>query len=101
MEAFVSTGTRFNDRTVIESPVPIDLVTNLDLKLTGLTEPSQILQRLVRRDLAPAAFRFFDVTETAVSATARSNIPEPSRAIHSATVKRSPTSQPLLPQPLA
>jgi dimethylglycine dehydrogenase len=26
----------------------------------------EILQRLVRRDLAPAAFRFFDVTETAV-----------------------------------
>ena len=33
-----------------------------------------------------------DVTETAVSATARSNIPEPSRAIHSATVKRSSAS---------
>ncbi|MSU22659.1 MAG: TonB-dependent receptor [Opitutus sp.] len=47
MEAFVSTGTRFNNRTVTESPVPIDIVSNLDLKLTGLTEPAQILQRLV------------------------------------------------------
>src|SRR4249919_1882456 len=33
-----------------------------------------------------------DVTETAVSATARSNMPDPSLAIHSATVKRSSTS---------
>lgn len=47
MEAFVSTGTRFNDRTVTDSPVPIDVVSAADLKLTGFSESAQILQRLV------------------------------------------------------
>ena len=28
LDAVVSTGTRFNDRTVIESPVPIDVITS-------------------------------------------------------------------------
>ena len=31
LEAFVATGTRFNDRTVIQSPVPIDVITSADL----------------------------------------------------------------------
>ncbi len=47
MNPFVSTGTRFNDRTVVESPVPIDIVTDREIRATGLSEPAQILQRLV------------------------------------------------------
>ncbi len=47
LEAFVSTGTRFNDRTVIESPVPIDVVTSAELQQGGYTEVSQMLQALV------------------------------------------------------
>ena len=47
MQAFVSTGTRFNDRTVTDSPVPIDVVTDFEIRATGLTEPAQVLQRLV------------------------------------------------------
>ena len=45
MQAFVSTGTRFNDRTVTDSPVPIDVVTDFEIRATGLTEPAQVLQR--------------------------------------------------------
>ncbi len=47
LEAFVSTGTRFNDRTVIQSPVPIDVITGAELKKGGYTETSQMLQALV------------------------------------------------------
>jgi iron complex outermembrane receptor protein len=47
MEAFVSTGTRFNDRTVIESPVPIDVITRAEMEQGGYTEVSQMLQSLV------------------------------------------------------
>lgn len=46
LEAFVSTGSRFNDRTVIDSPVPIDIVTNLEIRAGGYTEANQILQAL-------------------------------------------------------
>jgi iron complex outermembrane receptor protein len=44
LEAFVSTGTRFNDRTVIDSPVPIDIVRSADLEKAGVTELAQMLQ---------------------------------------------------------
>src|SRR4051812_6101376 len=47
MEAFVSTGTRFNNRTVTESPVPIDVITRAEMTTGGYTETSQILQTLV------------------------------------------------------
>ena len=47
LEAFVSTGTRFSDRTVTESPVPIDVVVNTELRQGGYTETSQVLQALV------------------------------------------------------
>jgi iron complex outermembrane receptor protein len=46
LEAFVSTGSRFNDRTVIDSPVPIDIVSNLEIRAGGYTEANQILQAL-------------------------------------------------------
>lgn len=47
LEAFVSTGTRFNDRTVIDSPVPIDIVLAADLEKGGYTEVSQMLQATI------------------------------------------------------
>jgi iron complex outermembrane receptor protein len=47
MEAVVTAGTRFNPRTVTESIVPIDVLTNVDLNLGGYTEPAQMLQSLV------------------------------------------------------
>ena len=47
LEAFVSTGTRFNDRTVIQSPVPIDILTSKDLQQGGYTETAQMIQALV------------------------------------------------------
>ena len=47
LEAFVSTGTRFNDRTVIQSPVPIDIITSAEMQQGGFTETSQMLQALV------------------------------------------------------
>src|SRR5690242_3436554 len=47
LEAFISTGTRFNDRTVAESPVPIDIITTSDINTGGYTETAQILQTLV------------------------------------------------------
>jgi iron complex outermembrane receptor protein len=47
LEAFVSTGTRFNDRTIIQSPVPIDVITSAEMQQGGYTETSQMLQALV------------------------------------------------------
>ena len=47
LDAVVTAGTRFNPRTVTESIVPIDVLTNLDLNLGGYTEPAQMLQALV------------------------------------------------------
>ena len=47
LEAFVSTGSRFNDRTVVDSPVPIDVITRAEMQQGGYTEVSQMLQALV------------------------------------------------------
>jgi iron complex outermembrane receptor protein len=47
LAAVVSTGTRFNDRTVVESPVPIDVITQAEMQQGGYTETSQMLQALV------------------------------------------------------
>lgn len=47
LDAFVSTGTRFNDRTIVQSPVPIDVIASADLTQGGYTETSQMLQALV------------------------------------------------------
>jgi iron complex outermembrane receptor protein len=45
--AEVSTvGTRNADRTVVTSPVPVDLLTSEDIRLSGRTETAQILQML-------------------------------------------------------
>jgi iron complex outermembrane receptor protein len=43
----VVTGTRRSDRTVVESPAPIDIVTSREIKQMGQVETNQILQALV------------------------------------------------------
>lgn len=43
----VIVGTRSNDRTIINSTVPVDLISNRDLKATGVTQTIQALQMLV------------------------------------------------------
>jgi len=47
LEKFVTVGSRFNDRTVIDSPVPIDVISGGDLRQTGYTELGQALSVLV------------------------------------------------------
>ena len=48
LEAVAVTGTRrATERTVTEAPVPIDVIGSDEIKLTGRTEISQILQALV------------------------------------------------------
>jgi iron complex outermembrane receptor protein len=47
LDRFVATGSRFNDRTIVDSPVPIDVVTNAEMRQGGYTETSQVLQALV------------------------------------------------------
>jgi iron complex outermembrane recepter protein len=42
----VAVGTRRADRTVTESPVPVDVLTAQVIESTGLTETAQIIQRL-------------------------------------------------------
>jgi len=44
LETFVATGSRFNNRTVTESPVPIDVVSGAELEKGGYTETAQMLQ---------------------------------------------------------
>ena len=44
---FVTTGTRFTDRTVADSPVPIDVIRGEELKQGGYIETSQMIQSLV------------------------------------------------------
>jgi iron complex outermembrane receptor protein len=45
--AIVVTGTRRTDRTVADSPVPIDVIGGEELTKTGLTETNKILNQLV------------------------------------------------------
>jgi iron complex outermembrane receptor protein len=47
MEAFVSIGSRFAERTATESMVPIDIVSAAELTAGGYSETSQMLQSLV------------------------------------------------------
>lgn len=46
LDQVVVTGTRASDRTVLEAPVPIDVLSAADIRQTGLTETSQVLQML-------------------------------------------------------
>lgn len=40
-------GTRTSERTVLESPVPVDVITALEIQQTGYTQTAQIIQLLV------------------------------------------------------
>ncbi len=46
-EVIVTTGTRRQDRTVLESIAPIDVLSNADLQSTGYTETNRILADLL------------------------------------------------------
>ena len=46
LDAAVVIGTRSHDRTVLNSPVPVDVLTPLEIRQTGQIETSQIIQLL-------------------------------------------------------
>ncbi len=48
-------GTRREGRTVIESPVPVDVISTADIEASGLSETTQILQMLIPSYNAPQA----------------------------------------------
>ncbi len=69
-EQVVVTGTRFRDRTVTNSPVPIDVIAGTELRASGYQETSEIL-----RALAPS-FNFANPTT-----------PDGNTHIHSASLR--------------
>lgn len=69
-EQIVVTGTRFGDRTVTNSPVPIDVLAGTELRASGYQETSEIL-----RALAPS-FNFANPTT-----------PDGNTHIHSASLR--------------
>ena len=46
LDASVVIGTRMNDRTVLNAPVPVDVLTTAEIKQTGAVETAQIIQLL-------------------------------------------------------
>ena len=46
LDQVVVTGSRATDRTVLEAPVAIDVISSAEIRSTGLTETSQIIQML-------------------------------------------------------
>ena len=46
LDANVVIGTRMNDRTVLNAPVPVDVLTTTEIKQTGAVETAQIIQLL-------------------------------------------------------
>lgn len=46
LDEVVVTGTRATDRTVLESPVPVDVLSATEIRNTGLQETSQVIQML-------------------------------------------------------
>ena len=46
LEANIVTGTRLNDRTVLNAPVPVDVLTTTEIQQTGQVETNQVLQML-------------------------------------------------------
>jgi iron complex outermembrane receptor protein len=46
LDQVVVTGSRSTDRTVLEAPVAIDVISSAEIRSTGLTETSQIIQML-------------------------------------------------------
>ncbi len=47
LDAFVTIGSRFNQRTATESAVPIDVITEREIRQGGYTETAKILQTLI------------------------------------------------------
>ncbi|MCL5028908.1 MAG: TonB-dependent receptor [Bacteroidetes bacterium] len=52
-QEIVIVGTRTKDRTVVNSPVPIDVITARDIEKTGVTDVTQLLKMLVPSYNAP------------------------------------------------
>ncbi len=52
-QTVVVLGTRRKDRTIVDSPVPIDVFTSSEIRATGLTQTTDILQMLVPSLNAP------------------------------------------------
>ena len=75
MEAFVSIGSRFAERTATESMVPIDIVSAAELTAGGYTETSQMLQSLVPSFNFPRA-TIGDGTDNIRPATLRGLAPD-------------------------
>src|SRR5512140_2267586 len=46
LDANVVIGTRMDDRTVLNAPVPVDVLTTTEIKQTGAVETAQIIQLL-------------------------------------------------------
>jgi iron complex outermembrane recepter protein len=46
LQAVAVTGTRAEERTVLDAPVPVDVLNAADLKTTGRTETAQVIQML-------------------------------------------------------
>ena len=46
LQAVAVTGTRADERTVLDAPVPVDVLSATDLKTSGRTETAQIIQML-------------------------------------------------------
>ena len=53
VDEVVAIGTRRDDRTVVDSPVPIDVISARDIEATGAVETTQMLQILVPSFSAP------------------------------------------------
>ena len=75
LSAVAVVGSRGEARTVINSPVPIDVLTPADIKSTGRTETAQILQQLAPSVNFPRA-TISDGTDAVRPATLRSLGPD-------------------------
>ncbi|MCB0265929.1 MAG: TonB-dependent receptor [Calditrichaeota bacterium] len=53
LEGVAVIGSRRTGRTVVESPVPIDIITEAEIRATGMTQTTQILQQLIPSYNAP------------------------------------------------
>jgi iron complex outermembrane recepter protein len=70
LEAVAVIGTRDAERTVVKSPVPVDVFTSVDLKATGRTETAQMIQALAPSFNFPRS-AIADGTDAARPATLR------------------------------
>jgi iron complex outermembrane recepter protein len=75
LNKFVATGSRFNDRTVTQSLVPIDVVSGDEIRNAPSEETPQILQRLVPSVNFPRT-SISDGTDSARPATLRGLAPD-------------------------